>query len=503
MMMGDIYRLSSTVFAYLGNGLDCTMPAKKRKQPNQPPVSNPVHFTGTLHDRGLVDPFLETKWSSTQLSVPAHRHSNKGGQRQLECLLSVVCLGPEHSPLRHSLASPLYHTDVDDDLERLNVFEALRRMMHSPSAPWRYRIWVVQEVVLPPSITVVFGHISAPWDILASAAQNYQDHTYKCCVETARHVPREYSKVMSDFSRRILDIHELRSVFPNSASIASSAVQSQRTLFSLLSRFRSRKATDPRDKVYALLALAHNTTLEPNYYIDTPEVFTQAALESIRSTKSLSILATSELGRKFRQDLPSWVPDWGAPGDSTELERAEVTELYDATAVQRFCCEIRHSKHRVWDDRYYHFSDWEEDALAISQPQQPKSSDEPEDVRPTYGPVVPDNKVLRVMAISLGRVHWVGDAMRGESVGISRRTLYRWIQDITSHKLTSPEDRPSLIFESRRTILTELELRKTCPLWSIFCADNLRGPNDTRNPGRFQRVASEDEETFYDWACTA
>jgi hypothetical protein len=95
-----------------------------------------------------------------------------------------------------------------------------------------------------------------------------------------------------------------------------------RLLVSLLQQFRNREASDSRDKVYALLSLLPNevvqTKIQPDYIISVAEVFQNSALIIIQHSQSLSIIA-GDLGvqQKYRQDLPSWTPDWSAPASST------------------------------------------------------------------------------------------------------------------------------------------------------------------------------------------
>jgi hypothetical protein len=105
------------------------------------------------------------------------------------------------------------------------------------------------------------------------------------------------------------------------------------SLLGLLRRFRDRKASDPRDKVYALLSMARTpqgrAPLQPDYSLSEVEVFTQATMQSIYATESLSVFST-ELGWKFRKDLPSWAPDWGAPEGNTYASRTKAMYLYQA-----------------------------------------------------------------------------------------------------------------------------------------------------------------------------
>lgn len=129
--------------------------------------------------------------------------------------------------------------------------------------------------------------------------------------------------VLQSFCRLVLDLEHMRESFALERKSAngepgyiSEMNQNSMSLLSLLRRFRNRKASDPRDKVYALLSLVktaeHRSALEPNYALDEREVFKLAAIKSIYDSASLSVLHT-DVQRKYRHDLPSWVPDWEAP----------------------------------------------------------------------------------------------------------------------------------------------------------------------------------------------
>jgi hypothetical protein len=152
--------------------------------------------------------------------------------------------------------------------------------------------------------------------------------------------------VLTDFCERVLDIEKMRSVCkagrsnpgqPNRplASNDRHDVTERNSLITILRRFRNRKATDPRDKVYALLSLVEENNdrppLLPDYRLNDAEVYIRASLESIYSSGSLSVLSV-DVARKYRQDLPSWVPDWDAPGDFSHNERIRTINLYNTSS---------------------------------------------------------------------------------------------------------------------------------------------------------------------------
>lgn len=200
---------------------------------------------------------------------------------------------------------------------RLSHFESLRRLMHDPFTPWWNRVWVIQEAALAPEIDVIHGTLSLKWQTFADAAREYDTHRTSCCSNHIASLPRDEVRILDDFAKRVLAI-----------SAARSMVHSKQPLLHLLRTFRDRQASDSRDKVYALLSLA-NSSIVPDYSKTEAEVFRRATEECIfSSSQSLSVL-NSDLGRKFRDDLPSWVPDWSASGSHINNIRAAVaTECY-------------------------------------------------------------------------------------------------------------------------------------------------------------------------------
>jgi hypothetical protein len=216
------------------------------------------------------------------------------------------------------------------------LFEAMRRLMYPPFTPWWSRIWVVQEITLNPKIAMVYGTITAPWAMLASAADKYTKDPEELYLSFVSRIPRDQVKVLEDCFSRIRDIDELRIVQGTDASDwcgSQARFNTKWPFLDLLRKFRDRRASDPRDKVFALLGLARpskaTSGLLPDYSLSEVEVFRQATLACIYEAGTLSVFSI-DLGRKFRNDLASWIPDWGAPGGFTYEVRGAAANLYTA-----------------------------------------------------------------------------------------------------------------------------------------------------------------------------
>jgi hypothetical protein len=83
-------------------------------------------------------------------------------------------------------------------------------------------------------------------------------------------------------------------------------------LYTMLSTFWTSKATDPRDKIYALIGLTtarDNLDLVIDYSAPIGKVFLDATKYILVSSRKLDVICSLPRGENSF-DLPSWVPDW-------------------------------------------------------------------------------------------------------------------------------------------------------------------------------------------------
>ncbi|KAH6720640.1 heterokaryon incompatibility protein-domain-containing protein [Leptodontidium sp. MPI-SDFR-AT-0119] len=314
-MMRNIYARASEVVIYLGDAPHHEFAGGPTKK--QYPSALSV-FHGDSRDEKVISEFQSH-------CLPEDTRKDSASKKKLNYAHEVCCLISllaQTSDLENVPPFDVESRPRLDSFYQRNVFEALRYLMRSS---WWNRIWVIQEIVVPQNIILHYDTTTAPWDMFVKAAQNCTKNSFTPRISS---FPREYSDVLSFFSRIVLDIYHLRCQWGKAETT---------TLLSLLRQFSNRKASDDRDKVYALLGLVTETTasgsqiISPDYSLDTVTVFKNTVLSIIESTGSLSIL-TGDLGRKNRQDLPSWAVDWSATSDDVDRRRAEDTEMYNASA---------------------------------------------------------------------------------------------------------------------------------------------------------------------------
>ncbi|KAH8598377.1 heterokaryon incompatibility protein-domain-containing protein [Bisporella sp. PMI_857] len=82
-------------------------------------------------------------------------------------------------------------------------------------------------------------------------------------------------------------------------------------LYSALTQSRYFKTTDPKDKLYSVLALSNEVddmSLAPDYTLTVEAIYTNLAVALIEINQSFDCLGSAGLTRDH--DVPSWVPDW-------------------------------------------------------------------------------------------------------------------------------------------------------------------------------------------------
>ncbi|KAH8786364.1 heterokaryon incompatibility protein-domain-containing protein [Hyaloscypha sp. PMI_1271] len=278
-----------------------------------PPGYQPetIIWSGTQNDKLAVEKCLQNYsiFSRMPLGFEA-----SAGQDYLLCALSFV----------HFLAQGQYLSDIPffrDHSYRSLVLSELQSLMESH---WWSRIWVVQETVLAPVASLIYGPIQISWHMFGTTTKNYENHQLSYCANALAKLPENDKEILSDFSRRVLIIELIRLSWIRGQPI---------TLLNLLWKFRERAETDPKDKVFALLGLVRSwdgcKPFLADYNFSIFQVFRQVTLDTILGTQSLDVLmGTPEVKG---MNLPSWIQDWSVPFTPYTIERLSRAHLYNAS----------------------------------------------------------------------------------------------------------------------------------------------------------------------------
>lgn len=194
--------------------------------------------------------------------------------------------------------------------------------------PWFSRAWVVQELALCRTATVVCGGNIVPWSKLSKTIEfiRYTKWYHHLSTEKLKHLPE--ARFGGNAHKKLLESNTRFDITPMYLNYTRDSVQSylagqsrQSPSFRLLvDAHRTTKATDPRDKVYAFLSLANRGRsasshdpglIQADYQRSVQQVYTQAASTLLHYYKCLYLLShVQDQSLTKIPGLPSWVPDY-------------------------------------------------------------------------------------------------------------------------------------------------------------------------------------------------
>lgn len=184
--------------------------------------------------------------------------------------------------------------------------------------PWWNRVWIVQEAVYGRDPVVVVGKDRFEWELLQVLGDT-RNLLIQVTWSLLNHNKRFYSGDFVHASSRLQFICELRKACP----------LGPQALDAVLLGVRASEATNPRDKVFAMLGLLKDdaTLCEVDYGKSIGQVYAEAAFGIYKLTGSLRFLSwtsnelSSNRGRlEYTRELPSWVPSWASSSDQPILE---------------------------------------------------------------------------------------------------------------------------------------------------------------------------------------
>lgn len=198
--------------------------------------------------------------------------------------------------------------------------------------PWFTRCWIMQEVVFADTVVLFYGTAICSLNAITTSWDLTQRHELPGIMRYSSladiYMACRTMSLVGSF-KRLRELHRKPSVTGATAESLRHVKDDVRkydrfttdSLCSLLAMPRSKNATDERDKVYALLALAQDgvaKTVKPDYSVENPMTkgFCDVAAECVRQGYGVELLHYSGKG-DVTEGLPSWVPDWSRQTTST------------------------------------------------------------------------------------------------------------------------------------------------------------------------------------------
>jgi Heterokaryon incompatibility protein (HET) len=174
---------------------------------------------------------------------------------------------------------------------------------------WFNRVWIIQEFLAAKEVLILCGSFTISWELLVKASRFFATSSLSRFV--LMNLMNDYPWLESSLFKPISRAYEL-SMFK---SRLNNSIQPLH-LMEFLALGSDYGATNPRDKVYALLGVANrNSRAHPDYRLDVETVYVDATRYVINESQDLAILAVVEDTRDEASldninSLPSWVPNF-------------------------------------------------------------------------------------------------------------------------------------------------------------------------------------------------
>ncbi|KAF2249482.1 hypothetical protein BU26DRAFT_519534 [Trematosphaeria pertusa] len=209
--------------------------------------------------------------------------------KQTHAALLAAKRRPKSTGQHVSPNSPRIGDSTEEELEALRETFLIRSI-------WS-RVWIVQEIVLSRDVILICGADSLLWPHLELVMRNLND-TVSESQDAGYEVP-QLDLFLTCYQPMALAGWRTQVRYPPRPPL-------QKLLFS----FDSWNATDKRDKVYALLGLAEDIGLVPDYTKPTQQVFLETVASILACTGNLNFICQDSIDdpSKMAPLQPSWIP---------------------------------------------------------------------------------------------------------------------------------------------------------------------------------------------------
>lgn len=198
-------------------------------------------------------------------------------------------------------------------------WQAFERLL---SRPWFSRVGVFQEVTVSSLVIVRCGTCIVSWNDICLACNAVEQ--FKLDIGNREKQPLHVPVLIMDETYSAHSRPKLN--YPDGACISSDKNLGRGfegttypRLDTMLLMMRWAKATDPRDKVHAILGISSGFSeqdLVPDYSISVRDTYIRTAvvISEMKGLSRLDFLSfVQHNDRALNSNLPSWTPDWRIP----------------------------------------------------------------------------------------------------------------------------------------------------------------------------------------------
>jgi hypothetical protein len=262
--------------------------------------------TGVLIWLGKVDPLGAMRALHIACQLAAE---------ETEKLESIQVSDPQEAVTPSTQGRPeteSYFLWFNDELNEWTIMRPLKNLLIIPhyssnplylewlgplfEAPWFQRVWVIQEYMMSNYADVFWGNAQFGFNLLAKAAKRIRDDHWPIFTHLFE---------AADGLSKCHELHRIRRDWEKSS------------FYDLLMLSKNRQATDPRDRIFALLGLPNhdmwsNTDfpVAPDYSLSMEEVYHITAIRLLVERNAVDVLAYVRHDPQDHETWASWVPDW-------------------------------------------------------------------------------------------------------------------------------------------------------------------------------------------------
>ncbi|KAK6080482.1 heterokaryon incompatibility protein [Seiridium cupressi] len=190
-----------------------------------------------------------------------------------------------------------------------DIYKHCHRCLGQPMEghPWWDRIWTVQEATIPKEVMLLWGPLSLSWGTLTQAAATWIDPG--CPYSLYELLTPETEEIISNLMTHVIWLNIAKDRLDDNP-------------LDIVNRWRFRKSTDPRDKIYGLMGLCELGVLpiteKCDYLSPTSTVFRTLTLELMISEQDLRpLIANPRIDPdRATPEISSWVLDLASIGSS-------------------------------------------------------------------------------------------------------------------------------------------------------------------------------------------
>lgn len=184
---------------------------------------------------------------------------------------------------------------------------------------WFKRAWIVQEAVLPDTLLMYIGKRKVAWYDLGMVAEALRRNEAKLGTSRSKNFVHE-SQIGVAVEWNMAEMYKWRTFMSTATGPDAEKALLYRktfTLEELVHCFWTFLASNPRDKVFSLHGIMNvfgEKRQKSDYRRSVASVYAEAARQIMLEAGSITLLSSCIFSPHRREDLPSWVPDFGLPG---------------------------------------------------------------------------------------------------------------------------------------------------------------------------------------------